>query len=220
MLRLTLLVADARDAEIEAALRALSTCLSAAVGHQVLAQRRMTRATDPAGRMAASVELEDWNAVLEVGRTGCIEAFVADLTVSLSSLAIVVRKVSTGAETRVGSPQRILVVDDEPSLRRLLALILTADGHTVLEAASAAEARSILAIDQFETVVSDLHMPRGDGFAVADAVARRSPSARFIIASGLGRDIDPLAALARQVSVVLSKPFSIAELREAVLTEE
>jgi CheY-like chemotaxis protein len=130
-----------------------------------------------------------------------------------------VRRVSSGPTSRAGSPQRIIVGDDEPHLRALAGRILTVDGHTVLEAASAAEASRMLATAPVDTVVSDLMMPGGDGFALADTVANRFPSVTFVIASGLGRDIDPIDALARRVSVVLSKPYSVAELPEGVLDE-
>jgi two-component system cell cycle response regulator CpdR len=216
MLRLTLLVAGAPGTKLETALATLSARTSAELGRPLAFMPRMPRAMDPEGRLAATVELEDWDAVLQVGRTGCIEAFVDDLSAPTRSLAIVVRRVSSGPTSRAGLSQRILVVDDEPLLRALAARILIADGHEVLEAASAAEASRILASTLVDTVVSDLMMPGGDGLTLADTVAHRYPSATFVIASGLGRDLDPIDALSRRVSVVLSKPYSVAELREAV----
>jgi two-component system cell cycle response regulator CpdR len=219
MLQLTLLVAGGPDTAFRAAFETLSARTSAKVGREVVFTPRMTRATDPAQSSAATVELEDWDAVHEVARTGCLESFVDDLPEGPGRLAIVVREVRTQRPNRAGPAQRILVVDDEPHLRRLAARILTVDGHTVFEAASAAEASDILARNVVDTVVSDLMMPGEDGFALADTVARRFPSARFVIASGISRDIDPIDALVRRVSVVLSKPYSVAELREAVQRE-
>ena len=61
---------------------------------------------------------------------------------------------------------RILLIDDEPSIREPLAEYLTAQGFMVVDAASAAEARSVLRAQTVDLVVSDIMMPGEDGLSL------------------------------------------------------
>src|SRR3546814_7233127 len=61
---------------------------------------------------------------------------------------------------------RILLIDDEPSIREPLAEYLGAQGFTVVDAASAAEARSVLRAQTVDLVVSDIMMPGEDGLSL------------------------------------------------------
>ena len=64
---------------------------------------------------------------------------------------------------------RILIVDDEVSLRRVLSVILTSDSHEVAEASGVAEARHALTGTQIDLVITDQKMPDGDGLDVLAA---------------------------------------------------
>ena len=57
---------------------------------------------------------------------------------------------------------RILVVDDEPHMRRILATNLQQDGHAVFEASGVEEARKKIASGEYEAVITDQKMPRRD----------------------------------------------------------
>lgn len=85
---------------------------------------------------------------------------------------------------------RILIVDDEINLRRILSANLTADRHTVTEASGVAEATAHLAANRFDAVITDQKMPDGEGL---DVLAR-------------AREIDPA------VAVVLLTAFATVEL--------
>ena len=61
---------------------------------------------------------------------------------------------------------RLLVVDDEINLRRVLTVLLTTDGHTVCEAGTFAEARAALQREPFDAVLTDQKLPDGDGLGV------------------------------------------------------
>jgi CheY-like chemotaxis protein len=74
---------------------------------------------------------------------------------------------------------RILVVDDEPAMRRLLREYLSEAGHSVVEACEAAEAISILLRRDFDLVVTDVQMPYLDGLNLAGAI-RADPKTSHI----------------------------------------
>ncbi|HEV8441781.1 MAG TPA: adenylate/guanylate cyclase domain-containing protein [Methylomirabilota bacterium] len=75
----------------------------------------------------------------------------------------------------------ILLVDDEPSLRTTLGLLLRRRGHAVTEADSVAGASNALAASVFDVVVTDLRMPDGLGLDVLDTVKMSSPEADVIL---------------------------------------
>jgi CheY-like chemotaxis protein len=114
---------------------------------------------------------------------------------------------------------RILVIDDEEPVRRLLTRILVADGHEVLEANNGREALEVHTKESVQLVITDIVMPEKDGLEVIMALRHDAPGLRIIAMSGGGRFhqteallmAEPLGAVAS-----LRKPFSIDELREAV----
>src|SRR5438874_12887470 len=75
---------------------------------------------------------------------------------------------------------RILIVDDEPSMRRILASNLRQDKHEIFEASGVAEAGNILAREDFDVVFTDQKMPDGEGMAVL-AAARESDDSVSVI---------------------------------------
>jgi PAS domain S-box-containing protein len=110
-------------------------------------------------------------------------------------------------------PLRVLAVDDEPMMTKAVMRMLKPAGHMVSMAASGEEALEQLAGQTFDVVVSDMGMGAGmNGWDLADAVKRRWPEVRFLLATGWGAAIDPVDAKARGVEAVLSKPYHPAEL--------
>ncbi len=75
----------------------------------------------------------------------------------------------------------ILVVDDEPSARSTLALILKKRGHQVTQAEGVKAAATVLADESFDIVVTDLRMPDGNGLEVLRTVRAHSPGAAVIV---------------------------------------
>src|ERR1700739_3673074 len=78
----------------------------------------------------------------------------------------------------------VLVVDDEPSMRRLLEAMLTDSGVTCGTAASGEEALSVLEQEQVTAILADLHMPRLSGVQLLMQVRPRSPDIAFIVVTG------------------------------------
>jgi len=68
---------------------------------------------------------------------------------------------------------KILIVDDHPTNRELLRAQLEAEGFTVLEAADGLEALSVLERETIDTVISDIMMPRMDGYRFCLEVRKR-----------------------------------------------
>ena len=106
----------------------------------------------------------------------------------------------------------ILVVDDDPLVRRWAVLALKAAGHRVYEANGAAKAMALFEEIEAEVgiLLTDIRMPEMDGLALAEWVRRRAPDTRVIYMTGFSdRIIEPDA-------VVLLKPFTVETLRQAI----
>ena len=122
----------------------------------------------------------------------------------------------------VAKPLRILLIDDDPLLLRSLHDVLTAEGHitTTADGGQKGIDTFIQAQDRgqaFEVVISDLGMPKVDGFAVAAAIRQAAPTAPIILLTGWGQRLQREREVAQYVSRVLGKPPRIAELRAALV---
>ena len=112
--------------------------------------------------------------------------------------------------------KRILVVDDEPTIRRLVADYLTADGHSVETAADGREGLERYLAGSFELVVTDRAMPEMNGDQLASAIKQETPGKPIIMLSGFGDIIRDNGERPEGVDIVLSKPVKRSELRQAV----
>lgn len=113
---------------------------------------------------------------------------------------------------------RVLICDDEESVRAPLVRALGIDGHGVAEAADGAEAleRLLEADPPFDLLVSDIRMPVMDGIALALAVAAQKPDLPILLMTGFAEQRERARELEGLVEDVLSKPFPLAEFRAAV----
>ncbi len=111
----------------------------------------------------------------------------------------------------VGEGKKVLVVDDDASLRLLCRVNLELDGFRVLEAGSLAQAAAMLAEDEFDAVLLDLHLGDGDGRDLLASLGdERPPVALFTGSEVIGPDLRSMA------EEVLSKPFQLDELLSTV----
>lgn len=115
---------------------------------------------------------------------------------------------------------RILVVDDEEPLRTLVARGLGMDGHSCLTAADGAEALDVLIAEQgrFDLLLTDIRMPLMDGIALALAAKREFPELTIMLMTGYAEQRERAKSLEAIVADVMTKPFTIAELRAKVMT--
>ena len=116
------------------------------------------------------------------------------------------------------APRRVLLIDDEPSVRAVTAALLAADGHSVREAASGEEALPLLAGEPFDAVITDRAMPGMNGDQVAAAVKRAHPRLPVVLLSGYGALMTASGEKPAAVDAVLGKPASLRALRETLTT--
>ena len=121
------------------------------------------------------------------------------------------------------SPARLLLAEDDFELRELLACVLRADGHEVVEARDGNELWALLDPDSapesasaFSLVVSDVRMPGLTAFDVLLRLQRTLSETPVILITAFGDQTTHLRALRLGASRVMDKPFDFDELREAV----
>lgn len=111
---------------------------------------------------------------------------------------------------------RLLIVDDEPELVRVLALVLQREGYAVNGAMTAAEATDKLGLNAYDLVLLDVNLPDGTGFELARAIRTQAlPLAgtpRILMVTARGRMADRVTGLDVGADDYLVKPFAVAEL--------
>lgn len=112
--------------------------------------------------------------------------------------------------------RRILVVDDDADLLRLITLRLRAADYDVMPVKSGMEALAQLVIYRPHLVVTDLRMDGMDGLTLFDAIHQDHPSLPIIILTAHGTIPDAIAATRRGVANFLTKPFNGKELLEHI----
>ena len=110
------------------------------------------------------------------------------------------------------APRRILVVDDDAALLRLLSLRLQKEGFAVTEASSGEEALGKLAASLPDLVITDMRMGGMDGLALFQAVNRKHPALPVIILTAHGNIPDAVTATRKGVFSYLTKPFEARSL--------
>jgi two-component system KDP operon response regulator KdpE len=106
---------------------------------------------------------------------------------------------------------RVLVVDDEPPIRRFLKTSLTAQGHTVFEASNGRQAIDGVSMHRPDLLILDLGLPDVDGLEVVRQL-REWTQLPIIILSVRERESDKISALDAGADDYLTKPFGIGEL--------
>ena len=114
------------------------------------------------------------------------------------------------------APARLLLVDDDPDLLRLLQMRLESAGYDVTAVASAEAALAQIEVCHPQLVVSDVRLPGQDGLALFDQLRVRYPSLPVILLTAHGSIPDAVEATARGVFGYLTKPFDGRVLLEKV----
>jgi response regulator RpfG family c-di-GMP phosphodiesterase len=102
---------------------------------------------------------------------------------------------------------RVLIVDDELSVRKMLAVMLTDSGIACLHVATPAEALEKLQNEVFDAVISDLRMGPASGMDLLDEVHRKYPSVAFLMATGVAEVRVGVQAMKHGADDYLLKPF-------------
>lgn len=110
--------------------------------------------------------------------------------------------------------RRILVVDDEPHIRRVLEAILGSHGFEVVTASDGSQGLDELGTEEVDLVILDLVMPGVDGLEILSMIRSdpRRANTPVIILTAKGQDTDRDAALAGGANDFLTKPFSPKKL--------
>lgn len=106
----------------------------------------------------------------------------------------------------------ILVVEDEPQMRKFIRASLTSHGYRVIEADHASEAVAMATSYNPELVLLDLGLPDGDGIDLARQMREWGSAVPIIVLSARGREDDKVAALDAGADDYLTKPFGVNEL--------
>jgi CheY-like chemotaxis protein len=113
---------------------------------------------------------------------------------------------------------KVLIADDEDSMRALVARAIAMDGHETVTAQDGAEALEILIREDgaFDLLLTDIQMPVMDGIALALSAARDFPSLTILLMTGFADQRERASNLNALVHDVVTKPFSVADIRTAV----
>lgn len=116
---------------------------------------------------------------------------------------------------------RILLIDDDDSLRAMLGIYLARAGHTVIQAHDGQEGLELFPATAADLVITDMMMPKKDGLEVLRALRDNQPPVKIIAMSGGGRpDEEHPLVTARTLGAVrvLAKPFT-CDVLKAVINE-
>ena len=116
--------------------------------------------------------------------------------------------------------QRVLIVDDEESIRSMLQLVLEREGFTVTTVGTVAEALALIPQMQFDVLISDLNIGHpADGFVVVSAMRRTQPDASTFILTGYPDFETALEALQQDVGDYLIKGTPVKDLVDRIKTK-
>ena len=113
---------------------------------------------------------------------------------------------------------RILLIEDNDSIRTVLREALELAGHTVIEARNGVEGLELFSQAGADLVITDILMPHKGGLGVVTALREQVPPVNIIAISGAGNSAEDYLDLAYRMGAVkvLLKPFSIAALIAAI----
>jgi len=113
----------------------------------------------------------------------------------------------------MADPTRVLVVDDEQSMRELLAIMLRQVGYDVTVADGGEAAIKALETDSFDLVITDLRMRKADGLAVLRAAKEHSPRTVVLVVTAFASTETAVEAMKLGAYDYVTKPFKLEELK-------
>jgi CheY-like chemotaxis protein len=110
--------------------------------------------------------------------------------------------------------KKILLVDDDSAVRKILLRLLTEEGYRVLPAANGVEALEFAAVTRFDLVLLDLNMPQKNGWETFEQLTTDDPLLPVIVITARPNQLFP--ALASGVGALLEKPLDFTRLLETI----
>lgn len=125
---------------------------------------------------------------------------------------------SPAARSQMGPSRRtrILVIDDNPAVRDVLATMLAKAGHEVVKAEGGREGLELFQTTTFDLVFTDLGMPEMSGLEVAATVKEQSPTTAVVMITGWGMELDEKRLREEGVDLLLGKPFDLVMVQNSV----
>ncbi len=108
---------------------------------------------------------------------------------------------------------RLLIIEDEKSMREVLRILLEGEGYEVSTAPDGLEGLSFVERDIFDLVITDVKMPKADGFEVLKKIKEMSPDTIVIMITAFGTKDAAVEAMKLGAYDYISKPFNIDEIR-------
>ena len=112
---------------------------------------------------------------------------------------------------------KILIVDDEPSVRSAIQMMLKYYGYSAQAVDDGHQALESCETGEFDLVITDYMMPGMNGGELASRIKQRWPDQKIIMVTAFAEDFLAGSVHAKLVDCVLSKPFSLADLHAAIL---
>lgn len=112
----------------------------------------------------------------------------------------------------MSQPPKVLVIDDEPSVRELISEALSISEISAVQAADGLEALSLLRRERFDLLILDINMPKLDGLALLDKLRTEGMSVPVLMLSARADRTDINQGLRIGADDYLTKPFGIEEL--------
>lgn len=119
--------------------------------------------------------------------------------------------------TLIRMQEKLLIVDDDASVRKLLRRLLEAEGYAVIEADDGRAGADLVKSAAPALVLLDIHMAGLDGIAALDAILDCDPHIRVIMVTGDGDAARAKAAMDRGACDYLTKPFNSEVLKNSVM---
>jgi CheY-like chemotaxis protein len=122
----------------------------------------------------------------------------------------------TGARIKItrATGERILLVDDDSAIRKILLRLLSEEGYSVLPAANGVEALEFASVAKFDLVLLDLNMPQKNGWETFEQLTSDNPLLPVIVITARANQLFP--ALASGVGALLEKPLDFTRLLETI----
>lgn len=108
---------------------------------------------------------------------------------------------------------RILVVEDEPNMRKLLMMNLRADGHSLIEAGSVREGFTALQTNDFDVILTDQRLPDGEGLEILTALSQSGSETSVVVLTAYGNVELAVETMRKGAFDFLTKPFSTENLK-------
>ena len=110
----------------------------------------------------------------------------------------------------------ILVVDDEPSIRECLQIMLKREGYAVSCAEDGREAITLFEKNHFDVVLADIRMPRSTGFEVLNRIKELSPTTKVIMITAHASFESAVESMKEGAYDYIAKPFKVDEVKRTV----